>query len=85
AALTVLWGVLLWGAALSARAALTARALDRRRLPAEAAPAGPVPHVVLLVPALREQELLGEVVRAAASLAYPPGLLHLVVVTTERE
>ncbi|GGY83020.1 hypothetical protein GCM10010385_36450 [Streptomyces geysiriensis] len=83
AALCVLWGVLLWGVLLSLRAAAAARVLDRRRrrVPAPAT----APHVVLLVPALREQELLGEVVRAAAGLSYPPGLLHVVVVTTERE
>ncbi|MER7776841.1 hypothetical protein ABTZ21_17850 [Streptomyces sp. NPDC096191] len=82
-ALAVLWGVLLWGVLLSVRAALAARVLDRRR--GRAVAPDTAPHVVLLVPALREQELLGEVVRAAAGLPYPPGLLHVVVVTTERE
>ncbi|MZE69641.1 hypothetical protein, partial [Streptomyces sp. SID5789] len=82
-ALAVLWGVLLWGVLLSIRAALAARVLDRRR--GRAVAPDTAPHVVLLVPALREQELLGEVVRAAAGLPYPPGLLHVVVVTTERE
>ncbi|MFG2680822.1 hypothetical protein [Streptomyces sp. NPDC048392] len=82
-ALAVLWGVLLWGVLLSVRAAVTGRLLDRRRL--AAVPPDAAPHVVLLVPALREQELLGEVVRAAAGLPYPPGLLHVVVVTTQRE
>jgi hypothetical protein len=83
AALAVLWGVLLWGVLLSGRAAVAARVLDRRRR--HVSPPATAPHVVLLVPALREQELLGEVVRAAAGLSYPPGLLHVVVVTTERE
>ncbi|MGW4595894.1 hypothetical protein ACWEOA_11360 [Streptomyces sp. NPDC004457] len=84
AALVVLWGVLLWGVHLTVRAALAARVLDRRR-DAPAHPGGPVPFVVLLVPALREQDLLAETVRAAASLEHPPGLLHVVVITTERE
>lgn len=83
-ALVVLWGVLLWGVLLTARAAFTARVLDLRR-DALKPPTGPVPHVVLLVPALREQDLLAETVRAAADLDHPPGLLHIVVVTTERE
>ncbi|WP_030229399.1 hypothetical protein, partial [Streptomyces sp. NRRL WC-3626] len=82
-ALVVLWGVLSWGVLLSVRAVYAARVLDRRR---HAVPVvGVGPRVVLLVPALREQELLAEVVRAAAGLSYPPGLLHVVVVTTQRE
>ncbi|MFF0110051.1 hypothetical protein [Streptomyces hirsutus] len=82
-ALVVLWGVLSWGVLLSVRAAFVARVLDRRRHAVPIADAAP--HVVLLVPALREQELLAEVVRAAAGLSYPLGLLHVVVVTTQRE
>ncbi|MFJ6441218.1 hypothetical protein [Streptomyces sp. NPDC091649] len=84
-ALTVLWAVLLWGALLTARAARTARALDRRRRAVRPPEDGPAPHVVLLVPALREQDLLEEVVRGALALDYPRHLLHIVVVTTERE
>jgi len=84
AALVVLWGVLLWGVLLTARAALAARTLDRRRAALKPS-TGAVPHVVLLVPALREQDLLEETVRAAAGLDHPPDRLHIVVVTTERE
>ncbi|MFB7278958.1 hypothetical protein ACFCZV_17750 [Streptomyces hydrogenans] len=85
AALVVLWGVLAWGVLLSARAVLAARVLDRRRRRHVTPDGATAPHVVLLVPALREQALLGEVVRAAAGLSYPPGRLHVIVVTTQRE
>ncbi|QIQ04459.1 hypothetical protein [Streptomyces liangshanensis] len=94
AALVMLWGVLAWGVLLTTRAWLTARTLDHERrstpaasgpTPAPAPPGTEPPHVVLLIPALREQDLLPEVVRAVAALDHPAGRAHVVVVTTERE
>ncbi|MFD5698608.1 glycosyltransferase family protein [Streptomyces lasiicapitis] len=84
-ATAVLWAVLGWGALLTGRAVVTARALQAARRTPVPAPGEGAPHVALLIPALREQDLLSEVVGAVACLDYPSELLHIVVITTERE
>ncbi|MEU6822489.1 hypothetical protein ABZ921_17835 [Streptomyces atriruber] len=85
ASTVLLWAVLGWGVLLTGRAVVTARALRTARGAPVLAPGAGAPHVALLIPALREQDLLSEVVGAVARLDYPRELLHVVVVTTERE
>ncbi|MEU5776661.1 hypothetical protein ABZ819_25615 [Streptomyces venezuelae] len=85
AATALLWAVLGWGVLLTGRAVVTERALRAARRAPVPEPGKEAPHVALLIPALREQDLLAEVVGATARLDYPPELLHIVVITTERE
>jgi hypothetical protein len=71
----------LWGVAALAAAARVVREAPNREL----VPAPDPPHLLVLVPMLREQSVATQTLRAFATLPYAAGRAVVCVITTERE